>query len=145
LLAGFPLLLLIKGGKINKEKELQALARGTCGWGNPACRRCSHGLMCKSTRQPSAEKTIRNCFCNPISENLESGSEQPEEEIDIKYTNWESETDHTASKSDEAFIVYEDEFIELEDYDLSYIPIESEEVTSSTSCSDYRESFNKVR
>lgn len=73
---------------------------------------------------------------------MESDSE---EEIDIQYTDWESETDPTASESDEAFIVYEDEPIEMEDYDSSYVPTESEEVASSTSCSDYGETFNDVR
>jgi hypothetical protein len=68
-----------------------------------------------------------------------------EEEIDIQYTDWESETDPTASESDEAFIVYENEPIETEDYDSSYVPTESEEVASSTFCSDYGESFNEVR
>ncbi|KAB8077453.1 hypothetical protein BDV29DRAFT_153686 [Aspergillus leporis] len=66
-----------------------------------------------------------------------------EEEIDIQYTDWESETDPTASESDEAFIVYENEPIETEDYDSSYVPTESEEVASSTFCSDYGESFNE--
>ncbi|KAF4206936.1 hypothetical protein CNMCM5878_006032 [Aspergillus fumigatiaffinis] len=66
-----------------------------------------------------------------------------EEEIDIQYTDWESETDPTISESDEAFIVYEDEPIETEDYDSSYVPTESEDVASSTSCSDYGESFNE--
>ncbi|KAF7139702.1 hypothetical protein CNMCM5793_007444 [Aspergillus hiratsukae] len=70
---------------------------------------------------------------------MESDSE---EEIDIQYTDWESETDPTPSESDEAFIVYEDEPIEMEDYDSSYVPTESEEVASSTSCSDYGETFN---
>lgn len=73
---------------------------------------------------------------------MESGSE---EEIDIQYTDWESETDPTASESDEAFIVYEDEPIEMEDYDSSYVPTESEEVASFTTVSDYGETFNEVR
>ncbi|KAH1377457.1 hypothetical protein KXW98_002027 [Aspergillus fumigatus] len=71
---------------------------------------------------------------------MESGSE---EEIDIQYTDWESETDPTASESDEAFIVYEDEPIEMEDYDSSYVPTESEEVASFTTVSDYGETFNE--
>ncbi|GFF61370.1 hypothetical protein IFM51744_10665 [Aspergillus udagawae] len=69
---------------------------------------------------------------------MESGSE---EEIDIQNTDWESETDPTASESDEAFIDYEDEPIEMEDYDSSYVPTESEEVASVTSASDYGETF----
>lgn len=73
---------------------------------------------------------------------MESGSE---EEIDIQYTDWESETDPTASESDEAFIVYDDEPIEMEDYDSSYVPTESEEVASFTTVSDYGETFNEVR
>ncbi|KAH2913518.1 hypothetical protein KXW25_000913 [Aspergillus fumigatus] len=71
---------------------------------------------------------------------MESGSE---EEIDIQYTDWESETDPTASESDEAFIVYDDEPIEMEDYDSSYVPTESEEVASFTTVSDYGETFNE--
>ncbi|KAH1968495.1 hypothetical protein KXW53_009220 [Aspergillus fumigatus] len=71
---------------------------------------------------------------------MESGSE---EEIDIQYTDWESETDLTASESDEAFIVYDDEPIEMEDYDSSYVPTESEEVASFTTVSDYGETFNE--
>lgn len=43
------------------------------------------------------------------------------------------------------FIVYDNEPIEMEDYNLSYVPTESEEVTSFTTVSDYRETFNKVR
>jgi hypothetical protein len=73
---------------------------------------------------------------------MESGSE---EEIDIQYTDWESETDPTASESDEAFIDYENEPIEMEDYDSSYVPTESEEVASFTSASDYGETFDDVR
>ncbi|GCB27616.1 hypothetical protein AAWM_10501 [Aspergillus awamori] len=65
-----------------------------------------------------------------------------EEEIDIQYTDGESETDPTASESDEAFIVYE-EPTEMEDYDSSYVPTESEENASSTSCSEYGERFNE--
>ncbi|KAH1352532.1 hypothetical protein KXX33_008943 [Aspergillus fumigatus] len=71
---------------------------------------------------------------------MESGSE---EEIDIQYTDWESETDPSALESDEAFIVYDDEPIEMEDYDSSYVPIESEEVASFTTVSDYGEIFNE--
>ncbi|KAF7122298.1 hypothetical protein KXW42_008620 [Aspergillus fumigatus] len=71
---------------------------------------------------------------------MESGSE---EEIDIQYTDWESETDPSASESDEAFIVYDDEPIEMEDYDSSYVPTESEEVASFTTVSDYGETFNE--
>jgi hypothetical protein len=73
---------------------------------------------------------------------MESGSE---EEIDIQYTDWESETDPTASESDEAFIDYEDEHIEMEGYDSSYVPTESEEGASFTSVSDYEETFDDVR
>ncbi|KAH2988338.1 hypothetical protein KXW58_006115 [Aspergillus fumigatus] len=70
---------------------------------------------------------------------MESGSE---EEIDIQYTDWESETDPTTSESDEAFIDYENQTIEMEDYDSSYVPTESEEVASFTSASDYGEIFD---
>lgn len=73
---------------------------------------------------------------------MESGSE---EEIDIQYTDWESETDPMTLESDEAFIDYENQTIEMEDYDSSYVPTESEEVASFTSASDYGEIFDDVR
>jgi hypothetical protein len=67
---------------------------------------------------------------------MRSIEEDVDEEIDIQLMDWESESECSATKSDIDFIDTRDDFVEIEDHEQSYVPTETDEMSSIISSDD---------
>ncbi|KAE8372674.1 hypothetical protein BDV26DRAFT_297652 [Aspergillus bertholletiae] len=67
---------------------------------------------------------------------VRSIEEDIDEEIDIQITDWETESEYSATKSEIDFIDTLDDFIEIEDHEQSYVPTDTDEMSSLISSDD---------
>ncbi|KAB8227889.1 uncharacterized protein BDW43DRAFT_316401 [Aspergillus alliaceus] len=67
---------------------------------------------------------------------VRSIEENVDEVIDIQTTDSESESEYSATKSDIDFIDTQDDFIGMEDHEQSYVPTDTDEMSSLISSDD---------